>query len=81
MIIGIESIKEFGIGTWVVYVSYKIYMFGSTSVDGLISGFNGLVLLIVGSTLCTVLALSFVSCLLCGLYLIFVGLNRMLVEV
>ena len=74
MTIDIESVKEFGIGTWLGYASYKLYMAGVTSIDGLISGFHGMVQFLAGVTLCTVLALLFVSFLVFGMYFMFIGL-------
>lgn len=61
MTVNIESLKEFGIGMWFMYISYEVYAW--------ISGMN-ITSFVIGAVVCTVFALFFVACMVTGMYLI-----------
>ena len=68
MTINTESLKEFGIGMWFMYISYEIYVW--------VSGMN-ITSIIIGSVVCTVFALFLVACMIIGMYLMAKGAINM----
>jgi len=60
-----ESMKEFGIGTWFMYLAYIAY---TTTPFSWIDGLSGWIQFVVGVSVYTFGAMFVVVCLVCGGY-------------